>query len=188
MLINILIRTSYRPNGFKRALQSVLNQTHKDVRIIVSYDNHNALRYIPDTVEKIRVHRGEGKYFYDDYCNQLKGMVTNGYFMFLDDDDFLINPDILASLPLSPDYGLLVQLRRGSVIRPLISEILSGKIGMPCLILHHSHKHLADIPPHGVGDYHWIKAVSEKLPIRFEPIVVVCSDSRGNGKHERVTV
>jgi glycosyltransferase involved in cell wall biosynthesis len=185
MLINILIRTSYRPSGFKRALQSVLNQTHKDIRIIVSYDNHNALRYIPDTVEKVKVLRGPGNYFYDDYCNKLKELVTDGYFLFLDDDDYLANPEILANLPLSEDYGLIVQLRRGNVIRPETSEILPGKIGMPCLILHHSHKHLANIPPTGQGDYYWIKAVSEKLPMRFEPVIVVCSDKRGNGKQER---
>ncbi len=187
MLINILIRTSFRPLGFARALKSIQNQTHKDIRIIVSYDNHNALRYIPDEIEKIKVVRGVGTYFYDAYCNELKAQVKEGFFLFLDDDDYLRNSKVIEELipHLLPGRGLLVQLKRGDRIRPEMGLIESGKIGMPCLMLHHSHKDLGDIPPTGQGDYYWIKEVASKLEIRFVPIIVVCSDKRGNGKPER---
>jgi hypothetical protein len=73
MLINILIRTNFRPTAFARCIKSVKDQTYKNIRIIVSYDNHNALKYIPEDIEKVKVIRGEGKYFYDEYCNQTKG-------------------------------------------------------------------------------------------------------------------
>ena len=187
MQINILIRTSYRPESFKRALASVKCQTHKNIRIIVSYDNHNALKYIPEDIQKIRVFRGQGKYFYDEYCNILKSLVTEGYFMFLDDDDILSSPDIIERLLplLSPEHGQLVQLKRNSTICPNSISFSSGKIGMPCLILHHSHKGLADITVDGAGDYVWINKVSKLLPLKFEPLIVVESFNRGNGKLER---
>lgn len=187
MLINILIRTSYRPNGFARTIKSVHEQTHKNIRVIVSYDNHNALRYIPDNVEKVKVPRGPGKYFYDEYCNELKSMVIDGYFMFLDDDDVLCSPDIIERIipVLQEDTALIVQLKRGSVVVPVNKDFTTGKIGMPCLILHNSHKHIADVTVHGAGDYVWIKRVSELLPINFEPIIVVHSFNRGNGKQEK---
>jgi len=187
MLINILIRTSYRPAGFARCLASVQNQSYKNIRILVSYDNWNALKYIPEGIEKIKVLRGPGTYFYDSYCNELKSKVNEGYFLFIDDDDYLANPKIISMLIpyLSQDSGLLVQLKRGSTIRPESGLIESGKIGMPCLILHHSHKDLANIPPTGQGDYHWILQVSNLIELRFVPLIVVHSDRRGNGKQER---
>lgn len=104
--------------------------------------------------------------------------------MFLDDDDWLNSPTVLAELAphLSPDRGLLVQLQRGDKIRPVAGVIESGKVGMPCLIMHHSHAGLAKISPNGEGDYHWIKAVSEVLPIKFLPLIVAQCGERGNGK------
>lgn len=187
-VINILSRTSYRPVQFARMLNSVNNQTYKNIRFITSYDNHNALRYIPENVEKLKVIKGEGKYPFDAYCNQLKDLVTEGYFMFLDDDDILSSPDIIEKIIpfLSPDTGLIVQLKRGSAIHPQSLDFTTGKIGMPCLILHHSHKNIADVTVHGAGDYVWIKRVSELLPLRFERIVVVYSFNRGNGRQEKV--
>lgn len=187
MLINVLIRTSYRPKGFARALASVRTQTHKDIRIIVSYDRPVALAYIPEDVEKVKVVMGPGKYFYDCYCNTLKSMVTDGYFIFLDDDDYFRSPTVLERVipSLSPDSGLIVQLKRRDRLFPADAEIKEGKIGMPCLILHHSHKNLADVPYIGAGDYHWIKSVSEQIPMVFASIVVVESDQRSNGRVER---
>lgn len=186
MLINILIRTSYRPMAFARALKSVQEQTYKNIRIIVSHDNHNALRYIPDDIEKVKVLRGEGKYFYDEYCNRLKAEVNEGYFMFLDDDDMLSSPDIIERVvPMLPETGLMVQLKRGSTICPHAMDFSSGKIGMPCLILNSKYKSIADVTVHGAGDYVWIKKVSEQIELRFEPIIVVHSFNRGNGRQEK---
>jgi hypothetical protein len=45
-LINILTRTSNRPNGFKRCRESIENQTYKNIRHIVSIDNLNDEEYV----------------------------------------------------------------------------------------------------------------------------------------------
>lgn len=187
-MISILIRTSNRPALFKRALQSVKNQTYKDIRVIVSYDNDEALKYIPAEIEKIKVSADKSEpYFYDLYCNDLKELVTEGWFMFLDDDDYLYKDCLKRIAPfLSVNEAIICQFLRGRKVKPSrllmkAKQIIWGKIGMPCIILHHSHKNIAQFCSHVPADYIFIKEVSEKLPVRFVPVVVVAADRRSKG-------
>lgn len=190
MLINILIRTSYRPDLFQRCLDSIRSQTHLNVRIIVSYDDDRAISYIPVDIEKIRVYKNESlPFFYDNYCNELKQMVSSGFFFFLDDDDVLASDRCLeiASKHLKKNYGLVMQFSRGGNLKPssdLIKRniIKRGSIGMPCLILHSSLKNIADFDgSKGAADYTWIKAVSKRVKLKFIPIVIAFADRRSNG-------
>jgi hypothetical protein len=175
-MITVLIRTSFRPLQFARAINSV----PPECRVIVSYDNDKALSYIPKELQTIKVEKSDLPYFYDLYCNSLKELVTDGYFIFLDDDDVIITLDV----PLLEDHANIVQLQRRNTVRPIDANFKAGQIGMPCLILHSKYKHLADIPGTGQGDYHWIKSVCAQLPINFVPTVVVGSDTRGFGRPE----
>lgn len=183
MLINILVRTCYRPELFNRMMKSIRSQTYQDIRVIVSYDDDRALEYIPDNYERIRVQRGEG-YAYNLYCNQLKEMVTDGYFIFLDDDDFFATPHVLAQLCalVKQDHCNIVKLDRKGKIYPRTNVIMSGQIGMPCMVLHHTHKNISDIALDGRGDSVWILKAIEKLATNFIDLVVVYSDRKGSGK------
>ncbi len=185
-LINILIRTSNRPSAFARCLKSIVTQSYPNIRIIIGYDNDRALSYIPKGLETVPVSADRSlPFFYDLYCNQLKAMVNDGYFLFLDDDDIL-QADVLNNIPLTGN-GLIVQLQRQNNIVPKDLNIRRGQVGMPCLILHHSLKHLADIPGNGAGDYFWIKSILERVSLPFVPMVVVYSFNRGLGKPEITT-
>ena len=175
-MITVLIRTSFRPKQFATALASVPS----DCKVIVSYDDDRDLTYIPDHVHKLRVYKFALPYFYDEFCNQLKELVTEGYFIFLDDDDVILTLDV----PILEDHANIVQLRRKTTVRPIDANFKAGQIGMPCLILHSKHRYLADIPGTGQGDYHWIKSVCSQLPINFVPTVVVGSPVRGFGRPE----
>lgn len=180
-LINILIRTSNRAAGFKRLLASIVNQDYEPIRIIISYDNDAALRYIPKGLEVIKVEKHpEFQYGYDLYCNTLKSMVEDGYFVIIDDDNIL-KPNILKELPLSGP-GLIVQVQIGNHIAPVDLNFKPGMAGMPCMILHHSLKDLADISPHGKGDSYWIKSVLSKVALPFIPMVVVFGETKGLGR------
>lgn len=190
MQISILIRTSYRPVLFQRCLDSIHSQTHKNIRIIVSYDDERALEYIPEGMDKIRVYKDPSlKFFYDNYVNSLKEQVKSGYFMILDDDEVLASDKCIETVckHLKGTYGVICQFSRGGVIKPsndLIrhNRIKRGKIGMPCLFLHHSLKNIAHLDGSvGASDYHWIKAVSKKVKLKFVPIVVAFADRRSNG-------
>lgn len=181
-LINILIRTSNRPSGFMRLLNSITSQSYPNIRIIVGFDNYEALRYIPKGLEIVYLTADKSSpYWYDLYLNDLKELVDDGYFVGIDDDDFLISNTILDELPLSGN-GLICQLQRGNNIVPIDLNFKRGMIGMPCIFLHHSLKNVADFSPHGAGDYYFIKAVLEKHPLPFIPKVVVYSPSRGLGR------
>lgn len=177
-LINILIRTSNRPILFKRCLNSVLDQGYSNIRIIISTDND--VDYIPENLEVIRVKADRSlPYFYDCYLNELKSLVTSGYFLCLDDDDVLI-PGVLNKIPLDAP-AIMVQLDHLGKIVPKDERILPGQIGMPCIILHHSLKDIAHLSGGDHGDYHWIKEISEKVELKFVPLVVVRSDQKGYG-------
>lgn len=191
-MFNILIRTSFRPLGFKKTLSSIYQQSYKNIRIIVSYDNEDALSYIPEHLDKVRVYKTDDLFYYDNYGNNLKELVNSGWFFFLDDGDVLSHPTILETLrrEVSKQHGVIVQFSRNGKLKPsdkLIKNrlILRGKIGMPCLILWHKHKNLVDFDGSvGAADYWWIKRVSDKVRLKFSPICLVHTGERDNGVME----
>lgn len=191
MLINILIRTSFRPILFNRCLESIKSQSFKNIRIIVSYDDERALTYIPENIEKIKVVKTAQVFFYDSYCNELKSMVNSGYFFFLDDDEVLANESLLKlSKQLKNSYGVICQFNRNGILKPsndLINQkrIQKGKIGMPCLVLHHQFKNTADVDGSvEAADFYWIKKIASKVRLKFVSLVLTNVDRRSKGAIE----
>src|SRR5688572_15539383 len=133
----------------------------------------------------IRIFYGDtvNDYSYNLYCNILKEQVTEGFFMFLDSDDTIIRGAINKIIPyLREDKALIVQMLRNGKPKPRNGLIEKGKIGMPCMILHSKHKHLADVTATEDGDFQWIKAVTDKIGYEFVPIPLVDAGKRGRGK------
>lgn len=103
---NILIRTSNRPNEFKKCLKSIYDQNYLNVFLIISYDNNDTLTYIQE--EKIKLNHTlidltnnsiyKHKCYYNLYCNELLKYVTDGWCFFLDDDDEIICPNVLHQI------------------------------------------------------------------------------------------
>lgn len=192
-LINILIRTSYRPEQFTRCLESIKGQTYLNIRVVVSYDDDRALEYIPTEIEKIRVlHVTNFPYYYDLYCNNLKPMVTDGWFLFLDDDDILTSPTVLQELTehlTSPHEAIICQFLRNGVPKPADNHIRKGviregKIGLPCLVLHSKHKALSGLDGQKAGDYRYIKEVTDQVKTKFITLPLVSAGPRGHGQME----
>ena len=97
-LINIITRTSKRPNYFLECYHSIVCQSYSNIRHIIGFDNYKSLDYI------IRNKPNENNIFYTPctesrintahmpynlYLNTLMSKVTGGWIMFLDDDDIL---------------------------------------------------------------------------------------------------
>lgn len=191
-LVNILVRSSYRPSGFRRLYESILSQSYPNIRVICSYDDERALSYLPESVDKVRVFKNDQDFFYDGYVNDLKALVSEGWFIVVDEDDYLIDSECI--LKLSEHFeacsGIICQFSRSGRIKPsneLIRNrsILRAKIGMPCLVLHHSKKNVAHLDGRSpAADYAWIKEVSKRVNLKFAPAVVVYSPSRGFGAME----
>jgi len=111
LLVNILIRTSKRPNYFRTCMESVHSQTYPNIRTIVSYDNEESLDYVSAyrDIEAIRVFPGPEPYAplpadypYDYYrlhpnlyLNTLMDLVSDGFVVYLDDDDKFMHSDSL---------------------------------------------------------------------------------------------
>ena len=111
ILINILTRTSGRPVGFGKCRKSIFNQTYKNIRHIVCYDEKQDLDYLDSyEIEKFKVKRKlkdnlfglrknkPGFKPYNLYCNKLLNKVNKGWILFLDDDDMLLHDGVLEEL------------------------------------------------------------------------------------------
>lgn len=192
-LINLLIRTSSRPAAFTRCLSSIQQQTYSNYRIIVSYDNDEAVNYIRSDLFKIRVLMVSNfPFYYDLYCNNLKTLITDGWFFFLDDDDTLASPTAIEQLSqhlTGPHEAIICQMLRNGVAKPRDNYIRSkviaeGKIGLPCLVLHSKHKHLSGLDGYKAGDYRYIKDVISQVPTKFITLPVVNAGSRSHGQME----
>jgi hypothetical protein len=191
-LINILIRTSNRPAQFARCLASLQSQTYKNVHIMVGHDRASALDYIPRELQCVFVYADNAfVYFYDLYCNDLKAKVTDGWFFFLDDDDILTSPTVLQQLAahLTDPGAIICQFIRNGIPKPRDNYIRhkviqEGKIGLPCLVLHHKYKDIAALDGQKGGDYRYIKEVTDQVPTKFITLPLVTADRRSFGEME----
>lgn len=188
-LINILIRTKNRPDKFKRCIESVLNQTYTNVKIIV-YDNSTITSYVKWEHERILDNTPCIGFSYNLFCNDLKEKVNEGWMFFLDDDDFLNTPTALEEIAVeltNPNEAVICQFVRANG-KPKPSDelmdrgmIVSGRIGMPCIILHSNHKNIAQFTNTENADFLFIKEVSQKLPCKFVKKILVNSKKRNYG-------
>lgn len=194
-LINILIRTSYRPGAFARCMESIKVQTYRNIRIVIAYDDESALRYIPAGIDKMRVRQiGHIPYYYDLYCNNLKLAVDEGWFFFLDDDDALTSPTVLQELSehlAGPHEAIICQFLRNGVPKPADNYIRNGviregKIGLPCLVLHSKHKELSGLDGQKAGDYRYIKEVTSQVRTKFITLPLVSAGPRSHGQLETI--
>lgn len=192
-LITILIRTSNRPTAFRHCIDSVKAQTYTNWKVIVSIDRAEDLGYVraAGISDHLFVYSDNSiPFFYNLYVNQLKEKVSEGFFFCLDDDDKLDAIDVLEKIAphlTNESEAVICQFRRKGKPKPIdnlmdLKMIEKGKIGLPCLILHHSQKNIADLKG-GVSwdDYNYIKEVSEKSPTKFVKQVVVNSEKRSFG-------
>ncbi len=116
-LINILSRTSNRPKAFGVFMDSLMPQTYKNVRLIVSADDANSFDYCSlkirnsqianQIIQPKRTERDPNKKLdmgyafklyhapYNLYENLNIDKVEQGFVMYLDDDDKFSRPDAL---------------------------------------------------------------------------------------------
>lgn len=189
MKINILIRTSNRRWLFERCIQSIQKQTYKNIEVIVSTDR--PVNYLPKWVKSIQVRPDYRHSFYWNlYCNALKESVYEGWFFFLDDDDYIESETAIEEAVkhlTNEEEGVIFQFKRGEIKKPneeyiATKTIERGKIGMPCIFLHHTKKYIANFDGKQAADYRFIKEVSEKIDLKFIPHVIVKADRIGRGK------
>jgi hypothetical protein len=162
---------------------------------MVGHDRASALDYIPRGLQCVFVYSDNTfVYWYDLYCNELKKRVTDGWFFFLDDDDILTSPTVLEELAdqLKIPGAIICQFLRNGVPKPRDNYIrnkviVEGKIGLPCLVLHHKYKDIGQLDGQKAGDYRYIKEVASQVPTKFITLPLVSAGPRGFGKMESET-
>lgn len=115
-LINILVRTSNRPNFFANCYKSIREQTYKNIRLIVSYDDEPTREYLNnyDTDAQVGFERIEdwsaisSEVFLpgyiekpfppNEYFNRMMEQTKPGYIIKLDDDNKFSSPESLAKI------------------------------------------------------------------------------------------
>lgn len=133
--INVLTRTSGRPNYFKKCCYSIDRQTYKNVNHIVCTDDVDSLKYIADCgrepiyvgpIDKdCRMLNKVMSSPYNLYLNIMYNYVKEGIVLFLDDDDeFSMSKslELVASFfddQIDPSENLLfwqVRFEKGKII------------------------------------------------------------------------
>lgn len=186
IVINVLTRTSNRPIGFDNLRHSITNQTYKNIKHIVSYDNDIDLDYLNKyDVEKIKVNKmneekmnhpdGFTPAFYNLYCNELLNNVVEGWIMFLDDDDCFLHNKALQEIvheikKADQDTMFFWQMRYpdGKILPPKkefkAQKIEIYNIGAPCFLFHSKYKNAAKWDGWKVSDYRFINSLSQIIP------------------------
>lgn len=189
-MLNILIRTSFRPEAFRRCIDSIPRTP--EVRIVVSYDDEAALQYIPNWVTKVDVthlYAPETPFWYNTYCNALLEQVETGHGLFLDDDDIFISK---SSIKLLEATSYIIPFLRGVNFTPKptlaqmqAKKIVAGYCGLPSLLFAAEHRNLLHFYSGELADFNAIKAFSLVCPnLKWVNIPLVRSFARNLGKLE----
>ena len=146
IVFNILIRTSNRPNYFKKCIESVRKQTFSGkVRIHVCYDTLETFKYVKTyrDINLIFIENDSKYYSFNLYCNELLDEVKDGWIIFIDDDDMFITDKALSiiSSNLKNENDLIIWefLRPDKIITPK-QKFKLGEIDTTCFCFHNNLK------------------------------------------------
>ena len=171
-VINILIRTTYRPESFLKCINSILNQKYTQYRIVICYDDERCKKYL-DFYEKyknIKIIKSPDvdkskECFYNLYCNHLLHYAQDGWIMFLDDDDMFESDkslDIINSYISNQNNNNLIFWkfkRPDKLIYPNINDIQINTIAS-CGYCFHSKFRYSSIWINGQGgDFNYINGL-----------------------------
>jgi glycosyltransferase involved in cell wall biosynthesis len=193
-LLNILIRTSGRPNYFRRLLGSIEKQTYTHYRLIISADNEQTAAYVRAAghtpVMVTRLERSNKLTFpWNLYLNDLLDQVDDGWIMFIDDDDFYAHQLAFQMIVdhLSDSGRMVVWRMRFPDGRLVPSDDYWGKlpftrkqIAMPCFAFHSSYKDRVRFDGQRAGDFRMATQLRELCPVRWAKITPVQLSNFGN--------
>lgn len=178
--INILTRTSNRPNYFRDCCASVDSQTYDNIKHIIATDDLNSesyikkyrdeflyidpLKYKHSTPKKLwHSRRPEMPAWWNCYFNEMYNLVEDGWIMFLDDDDKFLHPNAIDEIIkyLKSEDSLLfwnVQFPGFTVPRSGTPSLelqppTPGNISMIGFMFHSKYIKDSQFEPWGCGDF-----------------------------------
>lgn len=208
-LINILTRTSGRPLGFNRCRASIVNQTYKNIRHLVSFDSLADEEYVKASgaeyffMDKVAI-SGEldiadpktgGAFIYNRYLNHLIEKTESGWVLFLDDDDYLsdnfVIQKIVNTIKSNTDMILWQMKYPNGQVLPSLQELgkppRMARIGAPCFMVHSGIAKTIKWDGWKCGDFRFIQKVWNKtVDKRVLKEVVVSLGGAGLGKRNDI--
>jgi len=198
--VSALIRTHNRPQLFKRCIASAMSQSvYLDIAVGCHEDDNETFDYVRAYMKTIQQQRlifgmsftssSDSPFFYNLYCNEFKKYVSDGWFFFLDDDDYLINDTAIERIIpylTDPTKVVICQMKRGRFTKPddlhmNRGYVRKGRVGMPCIFVHASLKDSVMFNDTEGADYDYIKAMIDKHGAVFAKEVIVMSEKRRYG-------
>lgn len=190
--LHVLMRTSNRPEYFKKAIESILQQTYPNYDVTICYDKIESLSYLEpyENHEKIQYFHVEetceDKYKFNLYCNELMKKINDGYILFLDDDDIYLGNRCFEIINQHiGDHDMIIWkfLRPDKLVYPSNEHILSlGEIDTSMVCFHHSLQEKSSWGSKQYGDYSFYKPLFEDKTIKKHFVNFVLTTTQFNNK------
>jgi hypothetical protein len=187
--LNILIRTSNRPDYFRQAINSILTQNYTNYKIYVSYDKIESVDYLKDyDIETIYMNiDSDKKYKFNLYNNYLMDKVTDGYILFLDDDDIYIHNNVFNiindNLETTDDLLIWKFMRPDKLIVPINKhKIVLGTIDTTSFCFHSNYKLLERWGDKKSGDIIFLSSLLNKKKFNIKIIDYILTKTIFNDK------
>lgn len=158
-LINIITRTSKRPNYFLECYSTIIRQSYPNIRHIIGYDDKQSLNYILKNkpiknniffVQSLEKRTERSHMPYNLYMNELMKYIDEGWIINMDDDDIFVNIEsisILVSYIKNDDQLLIWKTKNNGKILPSDKSFkkkpIRGDITSNSYMFHSKYKNYA---------------------------------------------
>jgi len=171
--LNILIRTSKRPDLFKQCIESILSQKYTNYHIYICYDHMECYEYVKKYLNGnitsffVETESLE-KYKFNLYNNQLMDKVEDGFILFMDDDNIYTHDlcfKIINENIESYDTILIWKfMRPDKLVYPKhINNIKLGEIDTTMICFHSKYKNLSRWNDCQCGDFFFYSDLFSKF-------------------------
>lgn len=193
IMVNIITRTHNRPNYFRNCRESIVNQTYSNINHIVGSDvlcdyYSDYIKVDEELVDKKPDYLATYPTPWNLYLNKLNNYVTDGWIMYLDDDDMFVDNDSLSNIVKCIEHDDELIIWRVDIdgrIVPSddnIGKIVAGDISGIGFMFHSKHLPVK-WTSWNYGDYRVINELSHKLDIKFIKHVFTKTQGKpNNGK------
>lgn len=187
-LINILTRTSNRPEYFKECMESVRSQTYENYVHVISVDDDSTLEYVQPEIKGHdrsfgvvipKIPRENWDHFpYNTYINHMMDNVDGGWIMFLDDDDLFTSKESLEKISerlIDEDTLYIWKVEFPDKVLPSISfghTPTYGDIASIGWSFHSKHKDIAQWDDKKAADFRCVRDLAKHLKTEWIDLVL----------------
>lgn len=199
-LISLLVRFhNGRKELFRRAYQSLQEQTYKRWNLVISYETEQDLNDITEVLEgeimyatliKVTPQPKLGNCFFNLYLNDLKATLKTGWAIIYDTDSYFYLPESLEKLSkvlIDPNEIHIIQFVRKGKNKPSDNQIAtqtlkSGHCDSASIVFYESQSKNIHFDSTENADYKFILQMLNKYPSKWHNLQIIETDRRSRGK------